>query len=62
MLTEGGTPGVFLAARVVKGGCETMYSNGIFLWVLPHKKGRNAYSLVVTGNFSKCCSVQNQNL
>lgn len=53
MLPSNGSSGVFLAARVVTGGCDTMYSDGIFLWVLPQKK---AYSLVLTGNFSKCSS------
>ena len=54
MLLGNGTSGIFLGARVSKGGCETMYSNGIFAWVLEQKtkKGTN-YNLVITGNFSE---------
>ena len=54
MLLGNGTSGVFLAARVDGGGCYTMYSNGIYVWVLGQKaKGVIKYNLVLTSNFSK---------
>lgn len=33
-----GTKGVFLAARVDKGGCDAFSSTGIFLYVFPQTK------------------------
>ena len=30
-----GTDGVFLAARVDRGGCDTVNAQGIFLWMFP---------------------------
>ena len=58
MLLENGTSGIFLGARVSKGGCETMYSNGVFAWVLAQKtKKGTTYNLVITGNFSEYATI-----
>ncbi len=48
MLEANQSSGIFLAARVSAGGCETMYSNGIYVCVLSKEK-----AIVITGNFSK---------
>ena len=42
------TTGIFLGARVSKGGCDTQYADGVFSWIYPHNN-----SAVITGNFSK---------
>ncbi|CAG2224562.1 GALC [Mytilus edulis] len=35
---ENGTDGVFLAARVDKGGCQSFYANGVFFYIFPASK------------------------
>ncbi|XP_076104943.1 galactocerebrosidase-like isoform X3 [Mytilus galloprovincialis] len=35
---ENGTDGVFLAARVDKGGCQSFYANGVFFYIFPATK------------------------
>ena len=48
-----GSSGVYIGARVDKGGCHIMYSNGLYLWIYPHKSLQ-----VLTGNFCKCFTVK----
>jgi hypothetical protein len=36
--TTNGTDGVFLAARIDKGGCQSFYANGVFFYIFPGQK------------------------
>lgn len=36
--TINGTDGVFVAARVDKGGCQSFYANGVFFYIFPAQK------------------------